>query len=158
MWRCRQGHEYDPTIYGYPSESGDPCPTCARERRDEAMRLVGMETQRDCDARERRERQGTPIDVQTPSTIEIEREELRGLLDEAKADRAALQAQVEALTAERERLRKACVQVRGALVLDAMVDDRGRPYGTTWVALQAIAEALGERAIVGGAAEGGGAL
>ena len=88
---------------------------------------------------------------------EADNHEIAGAIAAALNDHAALQAQVAALEAERDALRKACVQARGALLLDAMVDDEGRPYGTTWVALQAIAEALGERAIVGGAAEGGAA-
>ncbi len=47
------------------------------------------------------------------------------------------------LTAERDRLRivnaklvKACIQLRGALKLDHMIDDKGEPFGTTQVALE----------------------
>ncbi|MBX3380931.1 MAG: hypothetical protein KF805_12635 [Phycisphaeraceae bacterium] len=46
------------------------------------------------------------------------------------------------LAASNARLREACVQARGALLLDHMVDDTGKPYGTTTVALEAIHAAL----------------
>lgn len=44
--------------------------------------------------------------------------------------------------AENVMLRKACGQARGALMLDAMVDDDGEPFGTTTVALDALDKAL----------------
>ena len=43
-----------------------------------------------------------------------------------------------------DAMRRALVQARGALLLDAMVDENGNAYGTTMVALKAIDTALVE--------------
>lgn len=64
--------------------------------------------------------------------IEALRASIRVLADGRDADRAEVAALREVL----ERARAALVQANGALRLDAMVDDNGKPFGTTSVALE----------------------
>lgn len=52
--------------------------------------------------------------------------------------------EIDRLRAENGALRAALIQARGALMVDAMVQDDGSPYGTTMEALDAIAVALKE--------------
>ncbi len=53
-------------------------------------------------------------------------------------------AELTTLRARVAELKAALIQCRGALRLDAMVDEDGQPYGTTEVALEAVRCALGE--------------
>jgi hypothetical protein len=46
------------------------------------------------------------------------------------------------LRAAAPKLLVACHQARGALLLDHMIDDDGKPFGTTQVALEALDEAI----------------
>lgn len=58
---------------------------------------------------------------------------------------AALATDADRALLERvERMTAGLIQARGALLLDAMVDDDGKPFGTTSVALKAVCDGLRE--------------
>jgi hypothetical protein len=96
-----------------------------------------------------------PVDIQAvarDAATEIAKLRLRVTELEAFNTQAAIDAglmyshaEIARLTAEIARLREALYQVVGALGIDAMVDDDGKPFGTTVEAIAAARAALNER-------------
>lgn len=66
-----------------------------------------------------------------------------GMVDPAK--------EIALLRDQNAAMRNALVQARGALLLDHMVDDDGKPFGTTVVAIEAIDAALATKELTDGA-------
>lgn len=120
IWRCAQGHLYDRAFYGCATQGHDPCPACARERRDNAIR-----------ADAERRGQGSASSIQEARRFQE--------CDERKS--AALQAQVAALTAERDALRQAAMRLLTEYVAAQTEDGAADPLGC-FLKTQASEEAL----------------